>query len=231
MSGRRLRPGCPRWTRSRSAICSIGSRNWSSRCGLTRRGRAHAEYLDQLTAAQWLADEVKHPDARTFFPLFIGEMMAADPAAISVLHMAFYLRSGGGIRYLNAFEGGAQQWRIDGGSHLLCEALADRLGERVRLRHPVSAIDQDADEVVVHCVSAVDGTRSEYRADQVVVAIPPLAQRIEFRPALPAPRATAATGRGCAIKVHLSYPAPIWRMAGLVRVVGERARTAAVHGR
>ena len=84
-----------------------------------------AEYLDQLTAAQWLADEVKHPDARTFFPLFIGEMMAADPAAISVLHMAFYLRSGGGIRYLNAFEGGAQQWRIDGGSHLL-EALLRR---------------------------------------------------------------------------------------------------------
>lgn len=172
--------------------------------------------LDRLSAAQWLADEVKHPDARTFFPLFIGEMMAADPAAISVLHMAFYLRSGGGIRYLNAFEGGAQQWRIDGGAHLLCEALANRLGERLRLRHPVSAIAQYADEVVVHCVSAVDGTRSEYRADQVVVAIPPLlAQGIEFRPGLPAPRATAATGRGCAVKVHLRYPAPIWREQGL----------------
>src|SRR4029079_2134652 len=119
-------------------------------------------------------------------------------------------------RSLNGFEVGAQQWRIDGGSHLLCEALADRLGEQGRLRHPVSALDQDADEVVVHCVSAVDGTRSEYRADHVVVAIPPLlAQRIEFRPALPAPRATAATGRGCAIKVHLSYSAPIWREQGL----------------
>lgn len=172
--------------------------------------------LDRLSAARWLADVVMHPDARTFFPLFIGEMMAADPAAISVLHMAFYLRSGGGIRYLNAFEGGAQQWRIDGGAHLLCLALAERLGERVRLRHPVCAIDQDADEVVVHCVSAVDGTRSEYRADRVVVAVPPLlAQRIEFRPALRAPRATAATGRGCAVKVHLSYPAPIWREHGL----------------
>ena len=102
-----------------------------------------------------------HPDAQTFFPLFIGEMMAADPAAISVLHMAFYLRSGGGISYLNAFEGGAQQWRINGGSHRLCVALAERLGERVRLRHPVCAINQDADEVVVHCVSDVNGARSE----------------------------------------------------------------------
>ncbi|MGA7053826.1 MAG: FAD-dependent oxidoreductase [Mycobacterium sp.] len=172
--------------------------------------------LDRLSAARWLAEEGMHPDARTFFPLFIGEMMAADPAAISVLHMAFYLRSGGGIRYLNAFEGGAQQWRIDGGAHRLCVALAERLGERVRLCHPVSAIDQDADEAVVHCVSAVDGTRSEYRADRVVVAIPPLlAQRIEFRPALHARRATAATGRGCAVKVHLSYPTPVWREQGL----------------
>jgi monoamine oxidase len=172
--------------------------------------------LDRLSAARWLADVAKHPDARTFFPLFMGAMMAADPAAISVLHMAFYLRSGGGIRYLNAFEGGAQQWRIDGGAHLLCLALAQRLGERVRLRHPVCGIDQDDDGVVVHSVSDVDGTRLEYRADRVVVAVPPLlAQRIEFLPALRAPRATAATGRGCAVKVHLGYPAPLWREHGL----------------
>jgi monoamine oxidase len=175
-----------------------------------------ARRLDRLSAARWLVDVVKHPDAQTFFPLFIGEMMAADPGAISVLHVAFYLRSGGGISYLNAFEGGAQQWRIDGGAHQLCLALAERLGERVRLRRPVCAIDQDTDAVVVHCVSAVDGARSEYRADYVVVAVPPLlAQRIEFRPALRAPRSTAATGRGCAVKVHLSYPAPMWREHGL----------------
>ncbi|UNB54396.1 FAD-dependent oxidoreductase [Mycolicibacterium sp. YH-1] len=175
-----------------------------------------AERLDRLTAARWLADEVEHPDARTFFPLFIGEMMAADPAAISVLHMAFYLRSGGGIRYLNAFEGGAQQWRIDGGAHLLTQALAERLGGRVRLAHPVSAIDQNADEVIVHCPSTTGGDASQYRADRVVVAVPPLlAQQIEFRPALRTPRATPATGRGCAVKVHLGYPAPLWRERGL----------------
>lgn len=172
--------------------------------------------LDRLTAARWLVDAVKHQDARTFFPLFLGEMMAADPAAISALHMAFYLRSGGGIRYLNAFEGGAQQWRIDGGAHRLCEALADRLGDRVRLGRPVSVINQDPDEVVVQCVPDIAGAQSEFRANQVVVAVPPLlAQQIEFGPALRTPRATAATGRGCAIKVHLSYPAPVWRAHGL----------------
>lgn len=175
-----------------------------------------ATRLDRLSAQRWLTEEIKHPDARRFFPLFVGEMMAADPAAISVLHMAFYLRSGGGIRYLNAFEGGAQQWRIDGGAHRLCTALADRLGHRVRLNAAVSAIDQDINGVVVHTVSTVDGSRKELRADRVVVAIPPLlAQQIEFRPALSAPRATEVTGRGSAVKVQLGYPAPLWRSGGL----------------
>src|SRR5262245_41439536 len=171
---------------------------------------------DTLSAADWAAQSLQRTDARLFFPLFLGEMMAADPAAISVLHMAFYLRSGGGIRYLNAFEGGAQQDRVDGGAHLLSSALGARLGDRVRLQQAVWGIDQDTEGVVVHSVSTHDGNRSEYQADRVVVALPPLlAQRIEFRPGLPAPRATAATGRGCAVKVHLSYPAPIWREFGL----------------
>lgn len=175
-----------------------------------------AEYLDGLTVAQWIEEEIQHPAARTFFPLFIGEMMAADPALISVLHMAFYLRSGGGIRYLNAFQGGAQEWRIDGGAHQLCELLARRLGHRIRLGREVRAVDQTGDDIVVHATSTVDGSSSSYRADHVVVALPPLlAQQIDFLPGLPAPRATPATGRGCAVKVHLSYPSPLWRDHGL----------------
>ncbi|MEZ0340670.1 flavin monoamine oxidase family protein [Mycobacterium sp. pV006] len=177
---------------------------------------AGADRLDRLSAARWLTDTVGRPDAATFFPLFLGEMMAADPSAISVLHMAFYLRSGGGIRYLNAFEGGAQHWRIEGGAHRICEAMAAGLGDRVRLQEPVRAIDQDVDGVSVHCVSDTDGSWSVHRADRVVVAIPPqLAQRIDFRPRLQFPRATTATGRGCAVKVHLGYSAPLWRDHGL----------------
>ena len=177
---------------------------------------SRAEHLDRVTVDRWIAEHVVHPDARTFFPLFLGEMMAAEPASISVLHMACYLRSGGGIRYLNAFEGGAQQWRVAGGAHLLAEALARRLDGRVLLDHPVSAIDQESDAVVVRSLSPSDGTVSEHRADRVVVAVPPLlAQRIQFRPALPAPRATSVTGRGCAVKVHLGYPIPLWREHGL----------------
>jgi monoamine oxidase len=169
-----------------------------------------AERLDRLTAAQWAEQQLTHPDARAFFPLFLGEMMAADPAVVSILHVAFYLRSGGGLRYLNAFEGGAQQDRVDGGAHQICERLAAALGERVRTAEPVLAVSHSADG------ASVSTERSEYRADAVVLALPPLlADALEYRPALPDRRAGERTERGCAVKVHLIYPAPLWRDHGL----------------
>lgn len=170
-----------------------------------------AERLDSMTAAQWVEQTIEHPDARLFFPLFLGEMMAADPADISVLHMAFYLCSGGGLRYLNAFEGGAQEERVAEGSHQLCEVLAEALGDRVVLGDPVTAIHQDDDEVRVHTQKG-----ASLRAKAVVVALPPLlASTIDYQPGLPDPRSSSQTSRGCAIKVHLIYPAPLWREYGL----------------
>jgi monoamine oxidase len=167
-----------------------------------------AAELDETTAAQWADRNLRHPDSRRFFPLFLGEMMAADPADISVLHMAFYLRSGGGLRYLNAFEGGAQQDRVDGGAHQLCERMAADLD--VRCGEPVHRIHA-ADTGVT--VSSPGG---EHRADAVIVAIPPaLAGAIDIHPGLPAPRATARTAPGCAVKIHLVYPEPAWREHGL----------------
>jgi monoamine oxidase len=169
-----------------------------------------ADLLDKLTVADWAERHVSHPDARLFLPLFLGEMMAADPADVSVLHMAFYLRSGGGIRYLNAFEGGAQQDRVAGGAHQVCQRLAARLGDRVRLADPVRAIHQDEHGVTVHSAGGAS------RCHAVVVALPPsLADAIDYRPGLPVPRASEQTGRGCAIKVHLVWPAPLWRGHGL----------------
>ena len=171
---------------------------------------AGAARLDALTAAEWAREHLRHPDARLFFPLFLGEMMAADPADVSVLHMAFYLRSGGGIRYLNAFEGGAQEDRIDGGAHQVCRRLAAGLGDRVRLGEPVRAIHQDGEGVTVIAATG------SVRAQAAIVAAPPLlADAIDHLPGLPAPRSSTRTAPGCAVKVHLVYPAPAWREQGL----------------
>jgi monoamine oxidase len=169
-----------------------------------------AAELDALTAAEWADRHLDHPDTRLFFPLFLGEMMAADPADISLLHMAFYLRSGGGLRYLNAFEGGAQESRVAGGAHQVCVELAGPLGDRVRLGDPVYAVHQDAAGVTVH---SANGPR---RCDAAVVALPPLlANALDYRPELTAPRAGTKSARGCAVKVHLVYPRPLWREHGL----------------
>jgi monoamine oxidase len=170
-----------------------------------------ADLLDRLTAADWADQHLRRADARLFFPLFLGEMMAADPAEVSMLHVAFYLRSGGGISYLNDFEGGAQDSRVDGGAQLVCEMLADRLpADSVRLGEPVTALQDNGVGVRVHT------GRTAYDADAVIVAVPPLlAERLVIDPAPVFPRATARTGRGCAVKVHLVYPEPAWRRDGL----------------
>ena len=169
-----------------------------------------AAALDRQTAAEWADERLTHDDARLFFPLFLGEMMAADPADVSVLHMAFYLRSGGGLRYLNAFEGGAQQDRVQGGAHRLCEELAARLGDRVTCGEPVLGLHQDDGGVTVLSASG------RARADAVVVAVPPLlADDLELAPAPGVARAGSRTARGCAVKVHLVFPSAAWRDAGL----------------
>lgn len=169
-----------------------------------------AARLDRTSAADWVAQHIRHKDAHLFFPLFLGEMMAADPADVSVLHMAFYLRSGGGIRYLNAFAGGAQEDRIDGGAHRLSELLAARLGDRVQLSQPVRVVEDTGTAVRVHTDSAV------HEADSLVVAVPPLlADAIEYRPGLPFRRSGRSTVPGCAVKVHLVYRRPFWRDHGL----------------
>lgn len=172
-----------------------------------------AGVLDNLTVAEWVEKNLPHPDTQVFFPLFIGEMMAADPADVSVLHMAFYLASGGGLSYLNAFEGGAQESRVVGGAHQVCERLAHRLGDQVLLLEPVRLIGHEEDAVVVRTEHT---ERREYRADAVVVAVPALvADAIQFDPMLPVSRTSMQTGRGCAVKVHLVYERPLWRDAGL----------------
>ncbi|MEU5000866.1 FAD-dependent oxidoreductase [Streptomyces sp. NPDC021622] len=169
-----------------------------------------AERLDRISALDWVEQNVTHADARLFFPLFLGEMMAADPADVSVLHMAFYLCSGGGIRYLNAFAGGAQEDRVDGGAHRLSELLAAKLGDRVLLGEPARVVEETGEGVRVHTDGGV------HEAESLTVAVPPLlADAIEYRPGLPFRRSGESTVPGCAVKVHLIYPRPLWRDHGL----------------
>jgi monoamine oxidase len=173
-----------------------------------------AARLDRQSVAEWADRVLTHPDARLFVDLLVGEMLACDCTELSLLHLLFYLRSGGGAHYLTAFSGGAQQDRFVGGAHLLCERLAASLDEPPRLRAPVTEIRTDlrgrplvvrGPDITVECAHAV-------------VAVPPgPASRIHVGPAgthLSA-EAQKSASRSGVVKLHIVYDRPFWAEAGL----------------
>jgi monoamine oxidase len=150
--------------------------------------------------------------ARFLFTLATRAVFAADPRDLSLLHAMFYLHSGNGILNLTSTAGGAQDARIVGGSQLISERMAARLGDRVVLSAPVRALEHGSRQVTVTT------DRGSWRAKRAIVAIAPaLAGRIAYQPALPALRdqLTQRLPQGSAIKFEAVYPTPFWRTHGL----------------
>jgi monoamine oxidase len=139
-------------------------------------------------------------------------VFGAEPCDLSMLHFLFYLRSGGGLERLIEIEKGAQERRFVGGAQQIAIRMAAALGDRVGLAAPVRRVDQDASGVTVR------GDGFEVRAKRCVVAVPPaLAARIEYSPALPAPRdqLTQRMPMGATVKCIALYERPFWRARGL----------------
>lgn len=102
---------------------------------------------------------------------------------------------------------------MSGGASTLCEAMADHLGERVRLKTPVRTIHTTPTGVEL---VARDGTRVTSR--RVIVTLPPpLAARLEYDPPLPSARdqLTQRMHTISVVKVYLVFDRPFWRDTGL----------------
>src|SRR3712207_3011500 len=93
----------------------------------------------------------------------VANVFAAEPAGLSLLHVLFYVRSGGGWSSLVSTEGGAQQDRLVGGLQEPAVRLASELADSVRLGWPVRRISQDSAGVVVA------GEAGEVRARRAIV--------------------------------------------------------------
>jgi monoamine oxidase len=172
---------------------------------------AEARMLDAMTLETWLDQQLERPGASTMLATTVANIFAAEPASLSLLHVLFYIRSGGGWESLVNTEGGAQQDRLVGGLQEPAVRLAARLGDAVRLRWPVRAISQDSRGVTV------TGEAGEVRARRAIVAIPPtLAGRLVYDPALPGARdqLTQRLPGGSVVKFNLVYPTPWWRELG-----------------
>jgi monoamine oxidase len=152
-------------------------------------------------------------DARATMDAAMRTIFGAESGDLSLLHALAYVKSASGLNNLISTEGGFQHDRIAGGAQAISKGMAARLGDRVQLGAPVTAIDHGPDGVVVR---AEDGRT--FRARRVVVAVPvPLGARITWTPRLPSLREQLflRSTMGAAVKCFVRYERPFWREAGL----------------
>jgi monoamine oxidase len=175
-----------------------------------------AAALDRTTLGDWLAANASTSFTPSVFRLISRAVWSGYPERISLLWVLHYLRSAGGLLPVILNDGGAQDQRIEGGSQIISQTMADALGDRVVLRSPVLRIE-DQPPGRVRVVTA----RGVVTADRVIVAMAPSdTARIEFLPALPPARRDLVWGwtrlpRLPLIKAAVLYDAPFWRKDGL----------------
>ena len=170
-----------------------------------------AARLDSYTLAHWM-EGLRSRAARATYELTARTVFGAEPSELSFLYFLWYAQSAGGLMALTDFEGGAQDAHLHGGSQQVCERIAAELGDAVALGSPVSSIATDSSGAVV------TSAERTVRAEKVIVALSPsMAARIDFDPALPAPR--EALGQrmpmGAYMKAIAVYERAWWRDRGL----------------
>jgi monoamine oxidase len=160
------------------------------------------------TLARMLADGEREVSLERAFAEALGEgyrldpvyrrtttSAAADPALVSAEAVLLHESSTAG-GYVE--DGG----RFVGGNQALAIELARRLGDRVRLEHPIRAIDQSNTAVQV---TLADGTRID--ADAAVVAVPlPILRELELGFALPDDQQRALDHRFMGVAAKLGVP-------------------------
>ncbi len=163
---------------------------------------ADAEALDARSAGDWIESAARSAQGRGILRLIVETGISADAGDVSLLGALGALAGAGGA--VSLLGGKAEEDMFADGSDALARAMADRLGDAVRVGSPVSAIEQDAASITV---VAADGTRLS--ADRVIVATPPT-----FAARLGAASWRAGMSRGGVLKAIAVFDEPFWRADG-----------------
>lgn len=167
-----------------------------------------ATSLDRTSAAQWLAETVADPVARSVLELRFALSFTLPADRISMLHIAaFFAGTDGWDGYSHRLE-----YRARGGTALIPERLADRLGDKVLLSSPVRRIRNAGGAVELLCQDR------EVTAERVIVALSPGECRsIDFGEAIDDARHVlhGLWQNGALLKLQFVYPTPFWRDEGL----------------
>jgi monoamine oxidase len=174
----------------------------------------NAEQWDSMTVETWAEQNVLTADGRALFALSVQAVLSVEPRDVSMLYFLFYVHAAGGVNSLiaNAGAGGAQDFRVMGGTQGIAIKMARQLGKSVLLLRPVRRITQGSRGATVYADGAT------VRSKRVIVAIPPhLAGRIEYTPGVTAMREqlTQRVPIGSLIKTIAVYDRPFWRDQGL----------------
>ena len=111
----------------------------------------------------------------------IGHMLGAflpEPQDVSFLHAGFYIHSNGGLASIFGLDGPAHDSeQFVGGAHAIAERMASQLEGMIHLDHPVYAVSQD-DEYVL-----MDTPVGRFTGEFGLVTLPPcMVTRIQFDP-------------------------------------------------
>jgi monoamine oxidase len=174
-----------------------------------------AETWDKQSFKQYLETAATHADAAFLLTTASKAIFATEPRDISLLYVIAYIASAGNetnkgtLGRLIAVENGGQESRVEGGTGLIPERLAEKVGSKhIAFNAAVSSILKTASGYTV--ISRA----GPVHAKKVVVAMPPpLTKRITFTPPLPKARQNLinglqipAIGKGIPI-----YSTPFWR--------------------
>ena len=114
---------------------------------------AKAHEWDRMSLDDWMRGEVPSEKGRAIFTSACQSIWGADPKELSLLYVLQYSAAAGNAANPGSFlrlittGGGAQESRFVGGSQLISEKVADRLGKRVVLKAPASVVAQNGDGV------------------------------------------------------------------------------------
>lgn len=143
-----------------------------------------ASEWDSITFDQYLDTLNLVPGAKFALATFCKSIFAAEPHEISLLYLLAYVAGAGNettvgnLERLTATKGGAQEKRVVGGTGLIPERLAKKVGtEYIALNAGVTQITR------TYSGYEIESRAGKVYAERVVLAMsPPLVHQIKFQP-------------------------------------------------
>ncbi len=160
-------------------------------------------HLDEVSLGSWVGGLCRSPRGRWFVEAILRSDEGDDPDQVGLLSWLSFYR-----KYLGREDGDMSTYRIRGGGGALCDAVAERIVDRIKTKCVVGRVVPADSGIDIFSLDRLEG-----RFDHVVMALPPpLLAGIDIT-GLPLShsRAWGHMGMARAVKVSLVFSEAFWR--------------------